>query len=586
MTSSHTFVAALFALTNLIIAVGAIDEQPHAWWKEAVAYQVYPASFKETRTENAIGWGDINGITDKLDPIQDLGIDIVWLSPFYDSPMKDMGYDISNYDSVNQLFGGKIEDIKRFIHEVHKRGMRCIFDLVINHSSNQHPWFLASSSSKNNPYRDWYFWRPPQHINGKRYPPNNWAGNHNGSAWKYEPRTGEYYLNIFNPFQPNFNWDNPVTRRAILYVSMIYWLQMDIDGFRMDAFSFYSKTPGPPDVPSNNKSFLSGQYLYMDGPNEHKYLQQMHREVLSHYDAFTVGEYGVTFDMDTVQIYVGASRKEINSVFLTNMCDIGRDGFEFTPYNLTGWRAAVNFTQAVGSPAAGDGWNTVYLENHDLPRSISRFADDSSEYRVQGGKILSMMLSTLSGTLFLYQQQEIGMVNVPETWPISNYRDTYSLVYYQGIKEKGGNLTRALQQLSYLARDNARTPFNWNSTGGFSVNSTSWMPAAHYGINLADQVNDRESVYSFWKSMIKLRKQYKDLFIYGAFEILDWESERFFIYQKTSNARKAIVILNLSGHAGKPSVDVPSSAEVVAYTHKISGTTFEPWEGRVYVMSV
>ena len=178
------------------------------------------------------------------------------------------------------------------------------------------------------------------------------------------------------------------------------------------------------------------------------------------------------------------------------------------------------------------------------------------------------------------------MVNVPETWPISNYRDTYSLVYYQGIKEKGGNLTRALQQLSYLARDNARTPFNWNSTGGFSVNSTSWMPAAHYGINLADQVNDRESVYSFWKSMIKLRKQYKDLFIYGAFEILDWESERFFIYQKTSNARKAIVILNLSGHAGKPSVDVPSSAEVVAYTHKISGTTFEPWEGRVYVMSV
>ena len=288
----------MLLLQNILLALGATlaaawKPQPSAWWKEGVVYQVYPSSFKESRTENAIGWGDIKGITDNLDHIQSLGADIVWLSPFYDSPMKDMGYDISNYDSVNKLFGGSIEDIKAFIEEAHKRGMRCIFDLVINHTSDKHNWFKQSASSKTNSKRDWYFWRQPQQKNGSIYPPNNWLGNNNGSAWTYDAHTGEYYLNIFNYYQPDLNWDNPDTRQAIFKDALEYWLDMGIDGFRMDVFARYSKPAGLPDVPANDTDFHDASDLYTTGPHEHEYLQQMNREVLSKYDTFTVGEYTV-----------------------------------------------------------------------------------------------------------------------------------------------------------------------------------------------------------------------------------------------------------------------------------------------------
>ncbi|KAK6837764.1 hypothetical protein RU639_001709 [Aspergillus parasiticus] len=577
-------------LQHTLLALGATlaaawQPQPSAWWKEGIVYQVYPASFKESRTEMAIGWGDINGITSKLDHIQSLGADIIWLSPFQDSPMMDMGYDISDYDSVNQLFGGSLEDIKTFISEVHKRGMRCIFDLVINHTSDKHKWFKESASSKTNPKRDWYFWRQPQYINGSMYPPNNWAGNNNGSAWKYDTQTGEFYLNIFNPYQPDLNWDNPEVRQAIFQSALEYWLEMGIDGFRMDAFSIFSKVPGLPDVPANDSNFHDARDLYYNnGPHEHEYLQQMNREILSNYDTFTVGEYGMTDNMSIVQDYVSASRREVNTIFLTNMCDIGRDGYEFVGWNLTGWREAINFTQWSGSSSAGDGWNSVYLENHDLPRSISRFASDAPKFRVQSGKALSVLLSTLSGTLFVYQGQEIGMVNVPDTWTISDYRDLNSIAYYNNATQHGVSSSDALANLALLARDNARTPFNWDRSGnGFSVNETTWTSRANLDINLEDQKDDPNSVYNFWVRMLRLRKEEKSSLVYGEFEFLDWASENFLVYQKTSESDKVVVFINLSTEAGQPPVATPQKAELLAHTHDDhSEGVFQPFEGRVY----
>ena len=581
----------------LVLAVAVVEAlkstQPHAWWKEAVVYQVYPASFKESRVKDAIGWGDINGIIEGLDHIEDLGTDILWLSPFYDSPLLDMGYDISNYDSVNRKFGGKLDDIKRLIKEVHKRGMKIIFDLVINHTSNEHPWFKQSELSTTNPYRDWYFWRPPQHINGSRYPPNNWAGNNDGSAWKYEPRTGEYYLNLFNPFQPDLNWRNSETRQAIHQSALEFWLDMGIDGFRMDSFSIFSKWKGLPDVPADDDDFYSGKRFYNNGPQEHQYLHEMNQKFFAPHKSFTVGEYGYIShpdnpqNMEKIQKYVSAARHEVNTVLVTDMVDIGRDGFTPLPWTLQGWRKAINFTQAVGSTAVGDGWNSVYLESHDLPRSISRFGNDSPLWRVRSGKALAMLLSTLSGTLFVYEGQEIGMVNVPQSWNISDFRDYRSKQYYNDAKKAGENLTLAVYNLTQLARDNARVPFNWNSQGGFSVvpDSDTWTPVVHKDINLVDQRNQPGSVYTFWTEMLRLRKKYKNLFVYGQFEFLDWKSHRFLVYEKTSATDKAVVILNLSEHPAEPLQPPPRNAKVIAHTHnEYSGLKFQGFEGRVYLM--
>lgn len=549
-------------------------------------YQVYPASFKESRSNNSIGWGDIKGITSKLDHIQSLGADIVWLSPFYDSPLQDMGYDISDYDSVNQIFGGSFEDIKEFISEVHKRGMRCLFDLVINHTSNQHKWFKESASSKDSSLRDRYFWREPKTLaNGTQVPPNNWAGSNQGSAWHFDNTTGEYYLGLFNDFQPDLDWSNATNRKAIFHDALNFWLDFGIDGFRMDAFSIFSKPEGLPDVPTNETGFQNARPLYNDGPREHEYLQEMTRECLEGRDTFTVGEYGMSDNMTSVQKYIGASRKEVNSMFLTNMCDIGRDGYMPTEWNLTGWRDAINFTQAAGSRAVGDGWNSVYLENHDLPRSISRFGDDSPEHRVPSGKALSMMLSTLSGTLFLYQGQEIGMINVPSNWTISDYQDANSIAYYEGVVQDGGNTSEALYNLTRLARDNARMPFNWDGTGGFSTNSTSWTPSAHLNINLADQIHDKTSVYSFWTEMIRFRKDHKELFVYGDFDFVDLESENFLVYRKSSGKSEALVIINLSKDSGEPPCGIKDDAKLLAQTHRnATGSEFAPFEGRVYYL--
>lgn len=353
----------------------------------------------------------------------------------------------------------------------------------------------------------------------------------------------------------------------------------------MDAFSIFSKPEGLPDVPANNTELQDARPLYNDGPRQHEYLAEMTRECLQGRDTFTVGEYGMSENMTSVQEYVGASRKEVNSMFLTNMCDIGRDGYRPTAWNLTGWRDAINFTQAAGSRAVGDGWNSVYLENHDLPRSISRFGDDSPEHRITSGKALSMLLSTLSGTLFLYQGQEIGTINVPSNWTISDYRDANSIKYYDSVFQEGGSTSEALTNLTRLARDNARMPFNWDRTGGFSTSASSWTPAANLDINLADQVDDAESVFSFWKQMLRLRKEYKELFTYGEFEFVDLSSEDFLVYHKRSDKSEATVIINLSKNEGESPVDLPDDASLLAQTHRdCEGSAFAPFEGRVYYL--
>lgn len=431
------------------------------WWKEGVVYQVYPASFKENRTENAIGWGDVKGITSKLGHIEDLGAEIVWLSPFYASPLLDMGYDVSNYDTVNPHFGGSLVDIKEFIYEVHRRGMRCIFDLVINHTSDQHRWFVESRSSKSNAYRNWYHWSAPQFApNGTMRPPNNWPSMVSGSAWTYDNITNEYYLHNYNSYQPALNWANPVARKGIYDSALNFWLELGVDGFRMDAFNFYSKPSSFADVPANESDSGSAQEIFEDGPREHEYLHEMNEKCLSSRDTFTVGEYGASDNLTSLQEYVSASRQEVNTMFLVNMAAVGRNGTQGYTLNMTEYRNAVNFTQALGDPRNGDGWNTIYLENHDLPRSVSRL-DDSPEYRTAVGKVLSMFLSTLSGTLFLYQGQEIGLINVPTNWTIDDFQDGIAHTYYDNQAKAGANLTQALLNLQATGRDNSRYPYNW-----------------------------------------------------------------------------------------------------------------------------
>ncbi|KAK4504522.1 hypothetical protein PRZ48_005438 [Zasmidium cellare] len=284
----------------------------------------------------------------------------------------------------------------------------CIFDLVIDHTSDDHPWFQESNSSKTNPKRDWYFWRPPQYKNGTRYPPNNWAGYNGESAWTYDEHTGEYYLGIFSPVQIDLNWENADVRNAIYQDALRFWLDAGIDGFRIDVVSYYSKTPELPNFPADDDGFYPGIQFYVNGPHEHQYLQEMNRKVLSQYETLTVGEYAnSTTNMTIMQDYVGAHRRELNTIFYFNMVAVFRNGYEPLAFNLSAWRETIAFNDAIGDPATGDGWNTVFLENHDLPRSVSSFGDETAEYRAQSAKLLSMFISTMSGTLFLYQGQEL-----------------------------------------------------------------------------------------------------------------------------------------------------------------------------------
>ncbi|EFY95785.1 alpha amylase (glycoside hydrolase family 13) domain protein [Metarhizium robertsii] len=588
------------------------------WWKEAVIYQIYPASFCDS---NGDGIGDLPGITSKLDYIASLGVNVIWICPMYDSPQVDMGYDISNYEDVYRPYG-TVQDMEVLIRETHARGMRIMLDLVINHTSDQHAWFKESRAGRDSPKRDWYIWRPAKYSRtGERLPPNNWRCNFGGgSAWQWDEQTGEYYLHLFATEQPDLNWENPVAREAIYKSAMEFWLDRGVDGFRVDTVNMYSKPDGLQDAPivDPKAPFQPAGLLYCNGPRMHEFLSEMNA-ILARYGAITVGELPNTPDMEKVLRYVSAKEKQLDMVFQFDVVDTGfgkTHKYETTPknYTLPDFKAAVSRTQ--GLIHGSDGWTTVFLENHDQARSVSRFADDRPEYRVPGAKMLALMESCLSGTQYIYQGQEIGCVNVPrDTYPLENYLDIDSRLFVKMTEELYGadnkaELDRAFSALQHLARDHARVPMAWDGRakfGGFSEAAEKaglpvdepWMkPHPLAGeINVASQLDDPESVLAFWRKVLRFRREHADLLVYGDFRDLRPGDKDLFLFVKEHprGGGKAVVVLNFT--ADEKRVEMPSAEELgvrdvnfvpVMSTRggKSRGGILSPFEGQVFLVGV
>jgi oligo-1,6-glucosidase len=523
------------------------------WWKEGTVYQIYPASFKDS---NGDGVGDIPGIISKLDYLKDLGVDILWLSPHYKSPQVDMGYDISDYKDVHAPYG-TLQDVKDLIAGCHKRNMKLIFDLVVNHTSNEHPWFQESRKSKDSPKRDWYIWRPARYDEqGNRLPPCNWCSFFNGSAWQWDEQTQEYYLHLFAKEQPDLNWENEAVRQAIYDEAMKFWLDLGVDGFRVDTVNMYSKVlpfkDAPITVPTDE--YQPAQTLFCNGPRMHEFLTEMNDQVLSHYDAMTVGELSSTPDPKQVLEYVGASAKQLNMVFQMDMVHLGLGPsykYDFHEWHLSQLKdALVKWQQFI---IGNDGWTTAFLENHDQARSISRFCSDDPLYHSASGKMLATFLCTLTGTLFIYQGQEIGMINLPKSWPIEEYKDIESIHYYNYIKEKTHNdpkaVKLALENIGKLGRDHSRSPFQWDDTehAGFTT-GTPWMRVndVYPEINAKLQENDETSILSFWKKAVQFRNAYKDFCVYGDFYLCDSDNLFTVTYIKVYKCNKMLVVLNFT----------------------------------------
>ena len=572
------------------------------WWKEAVVYQIYPASFKDS---NGDGLGDVPGIISELDYIKSLGVDVIWVCPMYDSPQVDRGYDISDYESVYPPFG-TVADMEKLVSECHSRDIRVILDLVINHTSDMHAWFKESRASKDNPKRSWYIWRPARHnADGKRMPPTNWRGHFGGSAWTWDKGSQEYYLHLFCPEQPDLNWENDETRKAIYDSAIEFWLKKGVDGFRIDTVNMYSKNTAYPDAPVTDASneFQFAPDLFANGPRMHEFLGEM-QAILEKYHAMSVGELPHTPSREKVLKYVSAAAKQLDMVFQFDVVDIGggkqlRYDASSRNWVLPAFKKAVAATQSLIEGT--DAWTTAFLENHDQARSISRFGSDAStEERERSGKMLAMMLATLSGTLFIYQGQEIGMVNVPKEWPMSEYKDVDSHNYYEYVTEHyhGDPAAQkaARAALQHMARDNSRVPMQWDGSAqaGFTTSDKPWMRVNdnYPAVNVARQLHDPKSVLAFWRRMLQLRKEHAAALVHGIYRTLDEEDEHVFAFEKKAAAEggTALVVLNFTNE--KRPLDKAKLAGGVSSLKMLASTydevevedSLRPFEGRVYLV--
>lgn len=523
------------------------------WWKEAVVYQIYPASFLDS---DADGLGDLPGIISKLDYIQSVGASAIWLSPIFKSPQYDMGYDVSDYRDIHRPYG-TVQDVETLIQGCHKRSIKILLDLVVNHTSHEHEWFRESRSSRTSPKRDWYFWRDPKfEPDGTRKPPNNWASIFGGSAWAWDEATGQYYLALFLPSQPDLNWASEDMRREI-YADMQFWLDKGVDGFRIDSMNLMSKHPDLPDAPVTRPGdeFQPGHKYFASGPRMHEYIREMRGEVLDKYDCMTVGELGFTKDEASVASYVAKDRHELNMLFTGDIVDMDfgvNHKYERDDFRLSKLKAITNRWQ--NAMPKFDGWNSVYMDNHDSGRSLSRYGSDLPQYREDAAKMLAIYLGTLSGTLFLLQGQEIGMANAPRSWTIDDYIDVEGLNYYNSElkrRGRGADMSDVMREMRLKARDNGRLPMQWTAekNGGFTEGSKPWMRINDDfdEWNVAQMEKDDNSVLAFWREVLALRQREKDVFVYGRFdELPEYEkSEHVFAYTMTSyDERVALVLLN------------------------------------------
>lgn len=551
-----------------------MTEEKKAWWKEAVIYQIYPRSFADS---NGDGIGDLNGITAHLDYLETLGIDVIWLSPVYKSPNDDNGYDISDYRDIMDDFG-TMEDFDRLLAEAHRHHIRIVMDLVVNHTSDEHAWFIESRSSRDNPHRDYYIWKEPK--DGKE--PNNWGAWFGGSAWELDEHTGMYYLHCFSRKQPDLNWENPKVRDEV-FDMMNWWCEKGIDGFRMDVISMISKDPSFPDGPVEDGLYGSLAPYVCNGPHVHEYLQEMNRRVLSHYDLLTVGEAaGVT--IEEAQKYANNDGTELGMVFQFEHVDLIRGPigkWSDQKPKLRDFRRVMNKWQY---ELEGKAWNSLFLDNHDQPRVVSRFANDSEQYRVVSAKMIATCLHMLKGTPYVYQGEELGMTNAYFD-RLEDYRDIESINAFHQYVDSG--LVTAEDMMRYLkeiSRDNARTPMQWDDSrnAGFTT-GTPWINVNpnYPKINAQAAVADPDSVFHYYQELIRLRHTLP-IIVYGKFEGLLEDSETIYAYRRLLDGQVLTVACNFTDQEQACDLcEDPAARELISNykTHKTG--TLQPYEARV-----
>ncbi|MEX3480555.1 alpha,alpha-phosphotrehalase [Staphylococcus hominis] len=531
-------------------------------WRKSVVYQIYPKSFNDTTGD---GKGDLNGIIEKLDYIKYLGVDYIWLTPIYESPMNDNGYDISDYFKINEEFG-TLDDFKKLIYEAHRRDLKVMLDIVINHTSTEHHWFKEAIHSKDNPYRDFYFFKSS--ADG---PPTNWQSKFGGNAWEYDEKSDEYYLHLFDVTQADLNWDNEKVRQA-LYEMVNYWIQFGVDGFRFDVINLISK-----DEFKNSEAI--GKEFYTDGPRVHQYLHELNRHTFGNRNMMTVGEMSST-TIDNCIKYTRPERQELNSVFNFHHLKVDyKDGEKWTneKYDflklkkiLMEWQVGIH---------NGGGWNAIFWCNHDQPRVVSRFGDDTNELNRQASaKMLAIVLHMLQGTPYIYQGEEIGMTD-PHYTSIQKYRDVESLNAYTHLKEEGISEEEILTILSQKSRDNSRTPIQWNQNenAGFT-SGTPWidLPKNIDTINVEDAISNKDSVLHVYRQLINLRHHH-DIITYGDIEPLYMDHPQLFIYRRNYKNDSWLIIANFSNEAVRIPDDIDIVGDIIIQSGKILDNKISPY---------
>ena len=524
-----------------------------AWWKEAVVYQIYPRSFCDS---NGDGIGDLNGITSKLDYLKELGIDVIWLSPVYKSPNDDNGYDISDYEDIMTEFGN-MDDFDKMLAAAHERGIKIVMDLVVNHTSDEHPWFVESRSSKDNEKRDYYIWKEGK--DGKE--PTNWGSAFSGPAWKYDEKTDMYYLHLFSVKQPDLNWENPKVRKEV-FDMMTRWCEKGIDGFRMDVISLISKPEGDPDA--KVVGLYGDMNICANGPKVHDYLKEMNEKVLSKFDIMTVGETaGVT--LDEAKKYANSEGSELNMVFQFEHMGLDGEGdFKWSTKhiplvplkeNLTKWQLGLDEVA----------WNSLYFCNHDQPRIVSRLGDDSDEFREVSAKCIATCLHMMQGTPYVYQGEELGMTNTVFK-SVDDFRDLESINAYRELIESGLYTKEDMfPKIAHKSRDNARTPMQWDASenAGFTT-GTPWIAVNpnYKKINVEDQLKREDSVFHYYQKLIRLRKE-NEIIVYGNYELLLPEDENIFAYVRSLDGKKLLTVCNFSKSEQKFDFQGYENAEVL-----------------------
>lgn len=549
-----------------------------AWWKESVVYQIYPRSFMDSDGD---GIGDLNGIISRLPYLERLGVDVLWLSPIYKSPNDDNGYDISDYRDIMDEFG-TMEDFDRLLLEAHKHHLKIMLDLVVNHTSDEHKWFIESKKSKDSPYRDYYIWREAKE--GKL--PNRWEASFGGPAWEYDKETDMYYLHLFSPKQPDLNWDNPKVRDEV-FSMMDWWLQKGIDGFRMDVINLISKTEGLPDGPEiPGTPYTNKDEACVCGPHVHEYIREMNEKVLSKYDIMTVGETPCV-TIDDAKAFTMEERHELNMVFNFDHVDVENGSsskwtdkrFELPRLReiLAGWQYGM----------AEEGWNSLYWNNHDQPRVVSRFGNDK-EYRELSAKMLGTCLHMMKGTPYIYQGEELGMTNVSFD-TIEEYEDIETRGAYKTCTELlGMSHEETMRAIHFRSRDNARTPMQWDDSenGGFTTGTPWFAVNPNYReINAASQVDREDSVYNYYRKLIKLRHE-NETVVYGDFQLMMEDSRDVFAYMRKGEADTLLVYCNFSDK--EQEAKIPAEYENAAkeilignYEDSFPGV-LKPYEAIVY----